>query len=104
MRDVSLRLGNKVSVLADLDGLAGCSKLREHRAASYSSCLIVRRLSLVDNPVTRHASYRMYVIAKLGTSLKSLDFKRVTEKERVAAKKAFADGNVSPSSHSMTGF
>lgn len=53
----------------------------------------LRHLSLLDNPVTKKAHYRYFVISKL-TKLRTLDFKRVRPAEVAAALKMFpADGS-----------
>ncbi|KAH8098710.1 U2 snRNA binding protein [Aureococcus anophagefferens] len=44
-----------------------------------------------ENPVTRCAHYRSYLVAKIPT-LKVLDFKKVKPQERVDAKKLFPEG------------
>lgn len=45
----------------------------------------LERLSLSDNPVTQHPDYRAFIL-KLLPSLHFLDFTRITDKERLAAK------------------
>uniref|UniRef100_A0A915D4W2 U2A'/phosphoprotein 32 family A C-terminal domain-containing protein n=1 Tax=Ditylenchus dipsaci TaxID=166011 RepID=A0A915D4W2_9BILA len=65
---------NEVTELVDVDSLAICKKL-EH-------------LTMVGNPVTHKPNYRLYVIYTLKT-VRVLDFQRIKDKERVAAKKLF---------------
>ncbi|KAG2435624.1 hypothetical protein HXX76_006827 [Chlamydomonas incerta] len=66
---------NRINNLQDIDPLATLSKL-EH-------------LSLHGNPVMTKPNYRLYVISKL-PRLKVLDFKKVKQKERDAAKALFS--------------
>ncbi|ANB12468.1 Lea1p [Sugiyamaella lignohabitans] len=65
---------NSLSQLADLDPLAGFSKL-EH-------------LSLVDNPVTARDHYRSYIIWRI-PSLRVLDFEKIKDSERKFAAQLF---------------
>jgi len=65
---------NKIQNLSDLDTLAELPSLR--------------RLSLLDNLVTKKPHYRLYVIHKL-PKLKLLDFRKIKEKERLASTKLF---------------
>ena len=60
--------------LSSLQHLRPLSKLKK-----------LERLSLSDNPVTQHSDYRLFVL-KLIPSLHFLDFTRITDKERQAAK------------------
>ncbi|KAK2976621.1 hypothetical protein RJ640_021423 [Escallonia rubra] len=46
-------------------------------------------LSLLDNNITKKPNYRLYVIHKL-KSLRLLDFRKVTQKERIAAANMFS--------------
>ena len=55
---------NNISKLADCDGLSQFTKLE--------------MLSLLDNPVTKEANYRLYVIRKC-PALKHLDFRKVRQ-------------------------
>lgn len=66
---------NRIANLSDLDALASLPSLST--------------LSLVDNVVTRRPNYRAYVIHKI-PELKALDFRKVTPKERAAAKQLFS--------------
>eukprot|EP00271_Cylindrocystis_brebissonii_P008669 TRINITY_DN23141_c0_g1_i1.p1 TRINITY_DN23141_c0_g1~~TRINITY_DN23141_c0_g1_i1.p1 ORF type:complete len:299 (+),score=75.73 TRINITY_DN23141_c0_g1_i1:707-1603(+) len=66
--------GNRLVNLADLDSLASLEHLWS--------------LSLLDNIVNKKPNYRLYVIHKI-PSLRILDFRKVKEKEREAAKKLF---------------
>ncbi|TMS33213.1 hypothetical protein L596_000976 [Steinernema carpocapsae] len=65
---------NNLCELGDIDALASCHKLEY--------------LSLIGNPLTHKAHYRLYVINKLPT-VRVLDFKRVKEAERDSAKMLF---------------
>ncbi|KAK9818879.1 hypothetical protein WJX74_006892 [Apatococcus lobatus] len=65
---------NKLNNLADLDPLTSCSRLRQ--------------LSLLDNPVTKKQNYRLYVINRC-PQLKVLDFRKIKQKEREDAARAF---------------
>lgn len=65
---------NQLSELGDIDALGDIKTLKY--------------LSLMDNPVTKKQHYREYVIHRI-PSLRLLDFRKVTEKERLAAKKLF---------------
>jgi U2 small nuclear ribonucleoprotein A' len=65
---------NKIQNLNDIDPLADLPALR--------------RLSLLDNIVTKKPHYRLYVIHKL-PKLKLLDFRKIKEKERLASIKLF---------------
>ncbi|KAG2453822.1 hypothetical protein HYH02_002029 [Chlamydomonas schloesseri] len=66
---------NRINNLQDIDPLATLSKLQD--------------LSLHGNPVMTKPNYRLYVISKL-PRLKVLDFKKVKQKERDAAKALFS--------------
>jgi len=72
--DTLVLSNNKLQNLSDIDPLAEFPNLR--------------RLSLLDNVVTKKTHYRLYVIHKL-PKLKLLDFIRIKEKERVASTKLF---------------
>lgn len=61
---------NKISEFEELDGLVGCKTLRY--------------LSLLDNPITKKAHYRLTLISKL-PQLRCLDFRKVSQAEREAA-------------------
>ncbi|KAI1728004.1 leucine-rich repeat domain-containing protein [Ditylenchus destructor] len=65
---------NNIAELGDIDSLASCTKLEY--------------LSLIGNPLTHKQHYRQYVIYKL-KSVRVLDFRRIKEEERKAAKKLF---------------
>ncbi|GAQ90679.1 hypothetical protein KFL_006720060 [Klebsormidium nitens] len=65
---------NKLVNLPDLDPLATLPKLQF--------------LSLLDNEVTKKPQYRLYVIHRC-PGLRLLDFKKIKQKERLEAQKAF---------------
>ncbi|MEW5304172.1 MAG: hypothetical protein WDW38_003539 [Sanguina aurantia] len=65
---------NRLTNLQDLDNLASLPKLA--------------MLSLLGNPVVTKPNYRLYIISKL-KQLRILDFRKVKQKERVAAAKLF---------------
>jgi len=65
---------NKLTNLSDIDHLAHLPSLR--------------RLSLLDNLITKKQHYRLYMIHKL-PHLKLLDFRKIKQKERVEAQKQF---------------
>jgi len=65
---------NKLTNLSDIDNLADLPSLK--------------KLSLLDNLITKKQHYRLYVIHKL-PHLKLLDFRKIKQKERVAAQKQF---------------
>ncbi|KAK0393622.1 hypothetical protein QR680_000314 [Steinernema hermaphroditum] len=65
---------NNLCELGDIDPLATCPKLEY--------------LTLIGNPLTHKAHYRLYVINKI-PQVRVLDFKRVKLAERDAAKKLF---------------
>jgi len=66
--------GNKLTNLSDIDNLSTLPRLSQ--------------LSLLNNPVTKQESYRLYVIHKF-PKLKVLDFRRIKPKERKEAVKKF---------------
>lgn len=66
--------GNRLSNLADLDNLSALPNLK--------------RLSLLDNVVCKKENYRLYAIHRL-PKLKLLDFSKVKEKEREAARRQY---------------
>ncbi|EGB05600.1 hypothetical protein AURANDRAFT_5859, partial [Aureococcus anophagefferens] len=68
------------NAIEDLEGLG-----------ALASCTKLSLLSCAENPVTRCAHYRSYLVAKIPT-LKVLDFKKVKPQERVDAKKLFPEG------------
>jgi U2 small nuclear ribonucleoprotein A' len=68
---------NKITNFSEIDNLATCKSLL--------------RLSLVGNLVTNLPNYRMYVVFKI-PSLRVLDFQKVGQKEKIAAKKMFSEG------------
>lgn len=65
---------NKVSHLSEVDKLAKCKKLEI--------------LSLLENPVALKQHYRLFIIHRI-PSLKCLDYRKVSKKERDDAKKLF---------------
>ncbi|TKR87665.1 hypothetical protein L596_012029 [Steinernema carpocapsae] len=65
---------NNLCELGDIDALSTCEKLEY--------------LTLIGNPLTHKAHYRLYVIHKL-PSVRVLDFKRIKLAEREAAKALF---------------
>ncbi|KAF8476241.1 U2-associated snRNP A [Kalaharituber pfeilii] len=65
---------NSIQELADLDPLAGCTRLTH--------------LVLMDNPVTRKEHYRNWVIWRC-PSVRYLDYQRVKDAERKKAKELF---------------
>jgi len=67
-------MNNKLVNLRDIDPLSELSSLIS--------------LSLNNNPVTKHKSYRLYIIHKI-PSLKLLDFKKIKPQERKEAEKFF---------------
>merc|ERR1712023_213569 len=69
-------INNRISRLEELEALRSCKNLRS--------------LALLDNPVTKIATYRLYVIHCI-PSLRLLDFRRVRIKERRAARQLYAD-------------
>mmetsp|Transcript_4231 Transcript_4231/g.7202 ORF Transcript_4231/g.7202 Transcript_4231/m.7202 type:complete len:262 (+) Transcript_4231:268-1053(+) len=66
--------GNRLTNLADLDNLSSLPNLT--------------RLSLLDNMVCKKENYRLYTIHRL-PKLKLLDFSKVKQKEREAARRQF---------------
>lgn len=72
---------NRINNLQDLDPLWTLTKLKY--------------LSLIDNSVTKKSQYRLYVISRC-KRLKVLDFRKITEKERVEAARAFGVGAEAP--------
>lgn len=67
---------NKLSHLVDLSPLGSLSKLQY--------------LTLLDNPVTKKPNYRLYVVSRC-PQLKVLDFRKIKQKEREAAKQLFGE-------------
>lgn len=65
---------NNISLLSELDSLSGLNELTF--------------VSLVDNPVTLRANYRLYVIWR-NPHIRMLDFQRVKDAERAEATKLF---------------
>ncbi|ORX39167.1 leucine-rich repeat-domain-containing protein [Kockovaella imperatae] len=64
--------------------------------APLESLTHLQHLSLTGNPITQHEHYRLFVIWKVGRgSLRTLDFKRIKDSERAAAKKLFVDSTTS---------
>lgn len=72
--DTLILSNNKLNNLSDIDPLADIPSLR--------------RLSLLDNMVTKRKYYRLYVIHKC-PGLKLLDFRKIKQSERIAAEKLF---------------
>mmetsp|Transcript_7521 Transcript_7521/g.19128 ORF Transcript_7521/g.19128 Transcript_7521/m.19128 type:complete len:283 (+) Transcript_7521:230-1078(+) len=70
---------NRLNNLADVDPLVNFKHLRH--------------LSLMGNPLTKQANYRLYVVHTL-PQLKVLDFRKVKPGERVKAKELFGGGGV----------
>ena len=68
---------NRLNNLADIDPLVGCKHLKH--------------VSLMGNPVTKKANYRLYVIFKL-PQIKVLDFRKVKQAEREKAAATFGGG------------
>jgi U2 small nuclear ribonucleoprotein A' len=66
---------NRIASLTEIDNLASLTQLE--------------LLSLMDNPLTSHVHYRLYVIHKL-PSLKCLDYQKVTRAEREQSRQLFA--------------
>ncbi|KAK3029343.1 hypothetical protein RJ639_037866, partial [Escallonia herrerae] len=66
---------NRLVNLVEIDPLASLTNLQV--------------LSLLDNNITKKPNYRLYVIHKL-KSLRLLDFRKVTQKERIAAANMFS--------------
>jgi U2 small nuclear ribonucleoprotein A' len=66
---------NRITNLSEIDNLASLTQLE--------------LLSLMDNPLTNHVHYRLYVIHKI-PSLKCLDFQKVTREEREQSRRLFA--------------
>ncbi|KAG0168320.1 U2 small nuclear ribonucleoprotein A' [Apophysomyces sp. BC1034] len=79
---------NTIEELGDIEPLELCKNLTH--------------LSLLDNPVTKKAHYRLYVIHKL-PSVRVLDFNRVKDKERQEAAQLFLeDGEENELAKSIT--
>jgi len=72
--DTLILTNNRLNNLSDIDVLSDMKSLR--------------RLSLLENGLTKKQHYRLYVINKL-PHLKLLDFRKVKQKERAAAAKLF---------------
>jgi U2 small nuclear ribonucleoprotein A' len=66
---------NRIASLTEIDNLASLTQLE--------------LLSLMDNPLTSHVHYRLYVIHKI-PSLKCLDYQKVTREERDQSRQLFA--------------
>ena len=64
--------------LAQIDNLLNCKSLK--------------RLSLLNNPVTKASNYRLYTIYKI-PSLTLLDFQKVKDSERKMASEVFGSDN-----------
>ena len=96
-----LLASNGVSQIAHdaFDGLTGLTSLvlSNNRIAKLGTLVPIQvlvnleRLSLVDNPVTKTKHYRYFVIhlMQYSTKLRYLDFQRITDAERMEAKKFF---------------
>ena len=65
---------NKVTLLSEIDHLSSLRK--------------IETLSFLDNPVSMRANYRLYAIHRL-PSLKMLDYRKVSQKERQESKAFF---------------
>jgi U2 small nuclear ribonucleoprotein A' len=72
--DTLILTNNKLTNLNDVDALAEIKSLR--------------KLSLLDNPVTKKAQYRLYVIHRI-PQIKLCDFFKIKEKESAAAARLF---------------
>eukprot|EP01116_Phalansterium_solitarium_P007183 TRINITY_DN19701_c0_g1_i1.p1 TRINITY_DN19701_c0_g1~~TRINITY_DN19701_c0_g1_i1.p1 ORF type:complete len:258 (+),score=54.76 TRINITY_DN19701_c0_g1_i1:81-854(+) len=72
--DTLVLSNNRLANLTDIDPLSALPSLR--------------RLSLLDNLITKKQHYRLYVIHKI-PQLKLLDFRKVKPKERQASQKLF---------------
>jgi len=72
--DTLILTNNKITNLNDIDPLSELPSLRS--------------LSLLDNLVAKKQNYRLYIIHKL-PRLTLLDFRKVKQKERIAAEKLF---------------
>lgn len=80
---------NRLSNLADVDPLVGFKHLKH--------------LSLMGNPVTKKANYRLYVVFRL-PQVRVLDFRKVKQAEREKAKELFggAEGEAGAANGSKT--
>jgi len=74
--DTLVLTNNRLNNLSDVDPLAEIRTLQ--------------RLSLLDNLITKKQHYRLYVVHKL-PQLKILDYRKVKQKERLAASKLFGN-------------
>lgn len=74
--DTLILTNNKLERLSDIDALASFKNLK--------------RLSFLENPVSKNRDFRLYVIFKL-PSVKVLDFRKVRDAEREAARKKYMD-------------
>jgi len=72
--DTLILTNNRIINLSDIDSLAELPSLR--------------RLSLLENMITKKQHYRLYIIYKL-PQLKLLDFRKIKQKERLASEKLF---------------
>eukprot|EP00892_Ulva_mutabilis_P004335 jgi/Ulvmu1/2273/UM013_0120.1 len=77
--DTLILTNNKIERLADVAALSTCTKLTH--------------LSLLDNPVARQRDFRLYAIFRL-KSLKVLNFRKVSQKERDAAKEQYLNQTI----------
>lgn len=84
--DTLILTNNRLNNLSDIDVLSEMKSLR--------------RLSLLENGLTKKQHYRLYVINKL-PHLKLLDFRKVKQKERAAAAKLFSQSHLQSQSHSQ---
>jgi U2 small nuclear ribonucleoprotein A' len=73
--EVLILSNNKISHLYEIDNIAGLKK--------------IQTLSLMDNPVAFQSHYRAYVIHKI-PQLKTLDFAKITKKEKEETKLLFS--------------
>ncbi|KAI9217608.1 leucine-rich repeat-domain-containing protein [Blastocladiella britannica] len=73
LREINLT-NNSLAELGDIDALAACSSLSH--------------IALTGNPLVRNEHYRLYVIFRV-PSVRVLDFAKVKDSERIAAKSLF---------------
>jgi len=85
--DTLILTNNRLNNLSDIDVLSEMKSLR--------------RLSLLENGLTKKQHYRLYVINKL-PHLKLLDFRKVKQKERAAAAKLFSQSHLQSQSQSQS--
>ena len=96
----TLMIASNVISLISRDAFDGLTELTSlvlsnNRISKLSTLLHLQqlakleRLSLIDNPVTKIKHYRYFVINLMGKKLRYIDFQRVTDVERIEAKKFF---------------